>query len=417
MKIVATCECGFEHRVPAEAAGKRGRCRQCGRVIVVPIPPGTTAPVAAGPADPPDPRADLSRQDVRQLAKAFSLWRETSGGAIASTVTLLVLLGVIGLACHDLAQVPVDPTVFPPLERTLIAAFGIAALLLIGIYVEIGRCAGRWENWSARWFGVVYLIGAFVLGIGAFAGTIVAGGPYEHILTALAGGALAIYCAIRAFSAAPAMEEFIAQPGWSRDAVFGLMKPADRTWPLPGRGGQAAEASRRTQLSKGQLDQLARTLRLRRPVVQVAALYQVIAWILMLHVAAAWLFVLVVPVRMKGPISLGEFLLVGTILEVSIAVMHVLACYGTRRSLVWVPALMMSLYLLAALGWAALLALAWAVAALGAPGEARSFRPSEVSLIVLLVFVSLAALSLHALLAANKLARQPAWCRQAVMGK
>ena len=66
--ILFSCECGQEIKVPVGHAGAKGKCKVCGRRLVVPTPPGVTR--REEPSIPPDHL--ISPQHRRELEGAYS---------------------------------------------------------------------------------------------------------------------------------------------------------------------------------------------------------------------------------------------------------------------------------------------------------------------------------------------------------
>jgi hypothetical protein len=90
MPIVFTCTCGKKFRVGDEHAGKKTKCRQCGKTLVVPLstdaPTPTTPPVRRGA---PPPRANVAPS----VQKTDQMVRVGSGTGLMAPVQAFWILG------------------------------------------------------------------------------------------------------------------------------------------------------------------------------------------------------------------------------------------------------------------------------------------------------------------------------------
>lgn len=89
MAIPVSCECGRQFQVGEEHAGRRARCPQCGREMIIPQP--TSSPYAS-------PKSGLFPDDA---VGSYGGPQKTSGKAITSLV-----LGVCSFFCSVLTAVP-----------------------------------------------------------------------------------------------------------------------------------------------------------------------------------------------------------------------------------------------------------------------------------------------------------------------
>src|SRR5687768_8827576 len=56
MAIMFRCACGKVMQAKEEFAGKKVKCSECGKVLLIPTPPDKAPAIAAGPPPAPPPR-------------------------------------------------------------------------------------------------------------------------------------------------------------------------------------------------------------------------------------------------------------------------------------------------------------------------------------------------------------------------
>lgn len=153
-------ECGENLRVRDEAAGKRGKCRQCGTILRV---PHAAAPTPT-PSPPPTGSAHATGMDVPQQPSALAAELDKSLPIrwlnfyvyfrIPASIVLSVIYGLLIFALYS-----VDTTVA---LFALFALIFIAAYICLAVFLFVGLHRRRRWGWKLNWFllGLDFLLGA-----------------------------------------------------------------------------------------------------------------------------------------------------------------------------------------------------------------------------------------------------------------
>ncbi len=152
--IDVTCGgCGKTMRAPADAAGRKARCRSCGAAVQVPTPQPepNPAPVVAPPTMPPSAPEEFAvaaQSPIPQPAAEPAPWfykvAEVSGSSIAVFSGLVMLfsamLGIAGQADPTPKPLPVNPWwVFTAGVGTFVGSALMLVIVDIGQSLRLGR--------------------------------------------------------------------------------------------------------------------------------------------------------------------------------------------------------------------------------------------------------------------------------------